>query len=155
MERLNVMIVDDSMLAVQMLRIAFESLGHKVVRTASTGAEAITAYKICNPDVVTMDVTMPGMDGITATQKIMASHPDARIIVVSSQAQRKTVMDAVNAGAKGFLLKPINAERLLATLERVTGLKKAGEHSPDGTNGAAQSTAPLTGSANGAAPPSR
>lgn len=123
MERLNVMIVDDSLLAVRVLKSALEDLGHKVVRTAGTGAEALTAYNACNPDVVTMDITMPDMDGILATQKIVQSYPDARIIMVTSHAQQNMVMDALKAGAKAYILKPIKIDKLRATLEKVAGEK--------------------------------
>ena len=119
MQRLNVMIVDDSMLAIQVLKSTVEELGHKVVRIARSGSEAVTAYKMCNPDVVTMDITMPNMDGIMATEKIVQSHPDARIIMVSSHAQQNMVMDALKAGAKGFVLKPIKSDKLRDTLEKV------------------------------------
>jgi two-component system chemotaxis response regulator CheY len=123
MERLNVLIVDDSRLAVQVLKSALEDLGHKVVRTAGTGAEAMTAYQACNPDVVTMDITMPDMDGIAATEKLVKSYPDARIIMVSSHAQQNMVMDALKAGAKGYILKPIQPDKLRDTLEQVAGVK--------------------------------
>jgi two-component system, chemotaxis family, chemotaxis protein CheY len=120
MEKLNVLVVDDSRLAVQVLKSALEDLGHKVVQTAGTGAEALSAYKIYNPDVVTMDITMPGMDGITATEKLVKSYPDARIIMVSSHAQQNMVLGALKAGAKGFILKPIQVDKLRDTLEQVT-----------------------------------
>lgn len=120
MQSLNVLIVDDSMLAVQMLKSALEELGHKVVKTAGTGAAALTAYKDCNPDVVTMDITMPDMDGIAATDKLVKSFPDARIIMVTSHGQKAMVMDALKAGAKGYILKPINTDKLRDTLAHIT-----------------------------------
>ena len=123
MERLNVLVVDDSLLATQVLKSALEDLGHRVVRTASTGTEALSAYKVCNPDIVTMDVTMPGMSGIEATEKIMKSYPDARIIMVSSHAQQGVIMGAIKAGAKSFLLKPIKPDKLRDVLEQVVNFK--------------------------------
>ena len=119
MERLNVLVVDDSMLATEVLKSALEELGHKVVKTAGTGVEALAAYKTCNPDIVTMDVTMPDMDGIAATAKLVKSYPDARVIMVSSHAQQTMVMDALKAGAKGYILKPIKSDKLRDTLEQV------------------------------------
>jgi two-component system chemotaxis response regulator CheY len=86
MQSLNVLIVDDSMLAVQVLKNALEELGHKVVKTAGTGVAALAAYKACNPDIVTMDITMPDMDGIVATGNIVKAFPDARVIMVTSHA---------------------------------------------------------------------
>ena len=119
MERLNVMIVDDSAIVIRVLSTHLTKLGHKVVRTACTGAEAITAYEACNPDVVIMDITMPDMDGIEATEKIVASYPDARIIVATSHAEKNVVLKARSAGAKSYLLKPFDPDRLRATLEVV------------------------------------
>jgi two-component system chemotaxis response regulator CheY len=123
MESLNVMVVDDSMLAVQVLKSALEELGHKVVKTAGTGAAALAAYKACNPDVVTMDITMPDMDGIAATEKIVKSYPDARVIMVTSHGQQNMVMDALRVGAKGYILKPIKPDKLRDTLAKVIGLE--------------------------------
>lgn len=119
METLNVMVVDDSMLAMQVLKSALEELGHKVVGTAATGAAAVANYGNCNPDLVTMDITMPDMDGITATEKIVQSYPDACVIMVTSHAQKSMVMDALRVGAKGYILKPIKPDKLRDTLARL------------------------------------
>ena len=121
MQPLNVLIVDDSLLAMQVLKNSLDELGHKVVKTAKSGAEALVAYKATNPDIVTMDVTMPGMDGISATQKIIKEFPDARIVMVTSHAQKGMVMDALKAGAKGYILKPLQTEKLREVLSKVIG----------------------------------
>lgn len=119
METLNVMVVDDSMLATQVLKSALEELGHIVVGTAATGAAALKAYPSFNPDLVTMDITMPDMDGIAATEKIVQSFPDAKVIMVTSHAQKSMVMDALRVGAKGYILKPIKPDKLRDTLAQV------------------------------------
>ena len=121
MTSLNVLVVDDSVLAVQVLKSALEDLGHRVVRSAGTGAAALVAYKACNPDLVTMDITMPDMDVIVATGKIVEAFPDARIIMVTSHAQKGMVMDALKAGAKGYILKPVQTDKLRDVLAKVTG----------------------------------
>jgi two-component system chemotaxis response regulator CheY len=121
MPPLNVLIVDDSMLATEVLRRALHELGHRVVETARSGFEAVAAYKNSNPDVVTMDVTMPGMDGIAATEKIVREFPDARIVMVTSHAQKAMVMDALKAGAKGYILKPLQPGKLSEVLLQVVG----------------------------------
>lgn len=121
MQPLNVLIVDDSMLATEVLKNALHELGHKVVKTAKSGIEAVAAYKSSNPDIVTMDVTMPGMDGIAATQKIITEFPDARIVMVTSHAQKGMVMDALKAGAKGYILKPLQTDKLREVLKKVLG----------------------------------
>ena len=120
MTPLNVLVVDDSMVAAQLLKRALEELGHKVVRTAKSGLEAISAYGECNPDLVTMDLTMPDMDGIEATRRITHAYADAQIVMVSSHAQSTMVMDALKAGAKGYILKPFKTDRLRAALMRIT-----------------------------------
>ena len=79
----------------------------------------MAAYKSCNPDVVIMDITMPDMDGITATEKIVKLYPDARIIVVTSHAETSVVQNARKAGAKGYILKPFQIEKVRKTLEDV------------------------------------
>lgn len=120
MPALNVLIVDDSILATEVLRNALQDLGHKVVKTAKSGAEALVAYRGTMPDVVTMDVTMPGMDGIVATKHIIREYPDARVIMVTSHAEKGMVMDALKAGAKGYILKPIKTDKLREVLAQVT-----------------------------------
>ena len=110
---------DDSILATEVLRSALQELGHKVVNTAKSGAEALVAYRTTNPDVVTMDVTMPGIDGIAAARNIIKEFPDARVIMVTSHAQKGMVMQALNAGAKGYILKPIKKDKLREILVQV------------------------------------
>jgi DNA-binding NarL/FixJ family response regulator len=119
MQPLNVLVVDDSLLATQVLKNSLDELGHVVVKTAKSGAEAVAAYKATNPDIVTMDVTMPGMDGIAATQKIIDEFPDARIVMVTSHAQKGMVMDALKAGAKGYILKPMQTDKPREVLAKV------------------------------------
>jgi len=119
MEALNIMVVDDSILAVKMMTDFITELGHKVVKTAGSGREALTAYEVCKPDVVTMDITMPDIDGIQATQTIMSRHPDARVIMVTSHAQERSVMSALHAGARSYVLKPIQKEKLREVIDKV------------------------------------
>jgi len=121
MQPLNVLVVDDSLLATEVLKNSLHELGHKVVKTAKSGAEALIAYKASNPDIVTMDVTMPGMDGIAAAEKIIREFPDARIVMVTSHAQKGMVMDALKAGAKGYILKPPQTNKLREVLAQVVG----------------------------------
>ena len=120
MQQLNVLVVDDSILATEVLKGALQELGHKVVNTAKSGAEALAAYRTTNPDVVTMDVTMPGIDGIAAARNIIKEFPDARVIMVTSHAQKGMVMQALDAGAKGYILKPIKKDKLREILAQVS-----------------------------------
>ena len=112
MEALNVMVVDDSLITIKKLTVLLNALGHKVVKTAASGSEALIAYAACNPDLVTMDITMPDMDGIEATKQIVERYSDALIIMVTSHGQEKMVLDALEAGAKGYVLKPIQQDKL-------------------------------------------
>ena len=121
---LNVMVVDDSSLVIRMMTDFINELGHKVVKTAGSGRVALTAYEDCKPDVVTMDITMPDIDGIQATQTIMSRHPDVRVIMVTSHAQKQSVMNALHAGARSYILKPIQKEKLREVIDRVMAQEK-------------------------------
>lgn len=119
MHPLRVLVVDDSLLTIRTLTTMLGELGHLVVQTAGGGAHALDAYRECNPDLVTMDITMPDMDGIQATTGLIREFPDARIIMVTSHGQEAMVMKAVKAGAKGYVLKPIKREKLRDMIARV------------------------------------
>ena len=119
MHPLKVLIVDDSLLTVRTLTGMLTELGHLVVQTAGTGAQALDAYRQVKPDLVTMDITMPDMDGIEATTGILKEFPAANIIMVTSHGQQGMVMQAVKAGAKGYVLKPIKPEKLREMITRV------------------------------------
>jgi len=119
MRRLRIMVVDDSGLTVKKMAKLLEELGHEVVHVAGTGQQAVEAYAAVAPDLVSMDITMPDMDGIEATRRILAAAPNALIVIVTSHGQEQMVMDAIEAGAKGYLLKPVKKEKLAETLETV------------------------------------
>jgi len=114
----TVMIVDDSLIMTQKLTAMLRDIGHQVVRVCKSGAEAVRDYPLVKPDIVTMDITMPGMDGIEAMAAIMATHPQARVIMVTSHGQEPMVLKALEAGALGYVLKPVNKDRLTAIIER-------------------------------------
>ena len=114
----TVMIVDDSLIMTQKLTAMIRDLGHQVVRVCKSGPEALRDYAFVKPDVVTMDITMPGMDGIETMKAIMAEHPQARVIMVTSHGQEAMVLKALEAGALGYVLKPVNKDRLAAMIER-------------------------------------
>jgi two-component system chemotaxis response regulator CheY len=119
MRSLRILVVDDSGLTVKKMAKLLEELGHQVVGMASTGQQAVDVYAEAAPDVTTMDITMPDMDGIEATRRILAVHPGACIVIVTSHGQEQMVMDAIEAGAKGYILKPVKQEKLAETLETV------------------------------------
>ncbi|MDX2495263.1 MAG: response regulator [Desulfuromusa sp.] len=115
----RVMIVDDALFMRTMLRDIFESAGWQVVVEAETGTEAIDEYKIHQPDLVTMDIVMPEMGGIDALTKILSEHPAARIVVCSALSQKDLILEAINAGAKDFIVKPFQNAQVLEVVERV------------------------------------
>ncbi|OLN25342.1 hypothetical protein DVDV_3436 [Desulfovibrio sp. DV] len=96
-----------------------EDLGHEVAGVATTGQQAVDCFAAVAPDVTTMDITMPDMNGIEATRRILADHPGALIVIVTSHGQEQMVMDAIEAGAKGYILKPVKQEKLAETLDTV------------------------------------
>jgi len=115
------MVVDDSVIAVAKLRMALESLGHTVVGSTDSGANALALYRDLRPDFVTMDIVMPDMDGVEVTREIISEFPDAVVIMVTSIGQERMVMDALKAGALGYILKPIKADSIRSTLDKLAG----------------------------------
>ena len=115
----TVLIVDDATIIRLMLRKMFQKNGITVAGEAEDGDEAVRLYQAMNPDFVTMDITMPGMDGITATRQIMLTSPKARIIMVSALGQESNVREAISAGAKDFIVKPLKEDRLMSSVRRV------------------------------------
>lgn len=109
---LNIMVVDDSSMIRKVFVSLLEKLGQNVVAQASSGKEAISLYEEHMPDLVTMDITMPIMNGIEALKKIKAKYKDAKIIMVTSHGEEKQVMEAITNGAKGYVLKPITEDKI-------------------------------------------
>ncbi len=116
----RVMIADDAAFMRMLLKGILEKGGYEVVAEAKDGVEAIEKFKELKPQIVTMDITMPDMDGIHAVKEIMAMDPEAKIIMVSAMGQQAMVVDAMKAGVKDFIVKPFQAEQILATLKKHT-----------------------------------
>ncbi len=115
----RILIVDDSAFSRQMLRDVATALGHKVVGEATNGMQAFIEYNRLKPDLVTMDLTMPGLGGAEAISRIIAAHPEARIIVISAVEARTCVIDALERGARHFVVKPIRQEKIAAAIENI------------------------------------
>ena len=109
---LNILIVDDSILMRNNIKSYAESLGHFVVGEADDGSKAVEMCAELNPDVITMDITMPNLDGISAIAKIREFNKDVNIIVATSHGQEEVIMKALQAGAKGYILKPVHKNNL-------------------------------------------
>jgi two-component system chemotaxis response regulator CheY len=116
---LKVLIVDDSLIIRKKISKIFENLGHEVVFDATNGQEAIDAYTKFKPDLVTMDITMPDMDGITALKHIIKEDNEAKIIMVTSHGQEDMVIKSIQAGAVGYILKPITEEKMAQVIGEV------------------------------------
>lgn len=118
----TVLIVDDVEFVRKTLREIFaQSGGYQVVGEAADGLEAITRYAELRPDVVTMDMVMPEMSGIEATRRLCKMDKNARVVMVSAMGQENLVMEAINAGARDYVLKPFSADMILKTVDRVMG----------------------------------
>ncbi|MED1784522.1 response regulator [Brevibacillus fortis] len=108
----SILIVDDTAFTRLVLRHMFEKLGIEVVAEADSGEEAVRNYCLYRPSLVMMDITMPGMNGLAASRKIMELDKDAKIIICSAVARRDTVIKAIQAGARDFIAKPLQFERI-------------------------------------------
>ena len=117
----RVLIVDDAAFMRMMIKDILEKNGFEVVGEANNGIKAIEIYKKERPDVVTMDITMPDMDGIEAVKQIKAFDPGAKVIMCSAMGQQTMVMDAIRAGAKDFIVKPFQADRVLEAIKKAIG----------------------------------
>ncbi|MCX6074476.1 MAG: response regulator [Campylobacterales bacterium] len=116
---LKVLIVDDSLIIRRNLSKILESAGHRVIGEAKDGKEAIELYRHYKPDFVTMDITMPEMDGIMAVKEIKRLDKQAKIIMITSHGQEDMVIGAIHSGASGYLLKPIRIEKLRESIRKV------------------------------------
>ncbi|NMB02625.1 MAG: response regulator [Firmicutes bacterium] len=116
----TVLITDDTAFMRMTLKNVIEKNGYTVVGEAADGEQAVALYKELKPDMVTMDITMPKMDGITAIKEIMKVDPQAKIIVCSAMGQKPMVIEALSAGAKDFLVKPFDAERVVESLRKIS-----------------------------------
>ena len=116
---LNVLIVDDSMIIRKNLSRIVRKTGHNVVGLANSGVQAIEEYQKYKPDLVTMDITMPDMNGIEAVKYIVALDENAKIIMITSHGQEEMVIKAIQSGAMGYLLKPINEDKLIESISKI------------------------------------
>jgi len=114
----NILIVDDAAFMRMMIKDILTKNGYVVVGEAENGMAAVEKYKDLRPDLVTMDITMPEMDGITAVKEIKAIDENARIIMCSAMGQQAMVIDAIQAGAKDFVVKPFQPERVLEAVSK-------------------------------------
>lgn len=117
----RVLIVDDAAFMRMMLKDILTKNGLEVVGEAVNGLDGIEKYNELRPDLVTMDITMPEMDGITAVKEIKAAFPQANVIMCSAMGQQPMVIEAIQAGAKDFVVKPFQPERVMESINKVLG----------------------------------
>lgn len=117
----KVLLVDDAAFMRMMLKDILSKNGFEIAGEAENGAVAVQKYQDLNPDLVTMDITMPEMDGITAVKEIKKINPNAKIIMCSAMGQQAMVIEAIQAGANDFIVKPFQPERVLEAVHKVVG----------------------------------
>ncbi len=115
----SVLIVDDSTYFRLKLKMVLESLGHQVIGEATDGKKAALLYVQLEPDLVTMDISMPNVNGIEGVRAIMAKDPNAKIIMVSAMGQKNHVLEAMKLGAKHFIVKPMHDDTVKKVLDKI------------------------------------
>lgn len=122
----KIMIVDDSVVIREKLKIMLTKAGHEIVAEAGNGLQAALLYTRLKPDIVTMDITMPGVDGLEGIRRIREVEPTAQVVVVSAMGQRDVIVEALNSGAAGFILKPFDMNKVLSVMDAVEERRRLG-----------------------------
>jgi two-component system chemotaxis response regulator CheY len=120
---INVLIADDLKFIKLVLRELVEKAGFRVVGEASNGEEAVELYQDKRPDVVLLDITMPKMDGLAALKQILKVDPEAKVIMCSALGQQSLMVQALQLGAKDFIVKPFREERVIAAIKRILDIE--------------------------------
>ena len=117
----NILICDDAAFMRMMIKDILTKNGYTVIGEAENGAKAVEKYAELKPDLVLMDITMPEMDGIQALKNIKAADAGAMVIMCSAMGQQAMVIESIQAGAKDFIVKPFQADRVLEAVKKVVG----------------------------------
>ncbi len=117
----RVLIVDDAAFMRMMIKNVLTQNGYEVAGEASNGQEALVLYEKVKPDLVTLDITMPEMDGIQTLKELLKIDPSANIIMVTAMGQQQLVIEAIQVGAKDFVVKPFQPDRLLEAVRKALG----------------------------------
>jgi two-component system chemotaxis response regulator CheY len=117
----RVLVVDDAAFMRKVLGDALASGGHEVVGQAANGAEAVENFQTLRPELTTLDITMPEKDGLQALAEIMAIDPAARVIMCSALGQESKVLESIKLGAKDFVVKPFQPDRVLEAVNKALG----------------------------------
>ena len=117
----NILICDDAAFMRMMIKDILTKNGYNVCGEAENGLKAVEKYNELKPDLVLMDITMPEMDGIQALKNIKAANPGAMVIMCSAMGQQAMVIESIQAGAKDFIVKPFQSDRVLEAVKKVVG----------------------------------
>jgi two-component system chemotaxis response regulator CheY len=117
----TVLICDDAIFMRTMIGDILRQAGFDIVGEAETGLQAVAKYRELRPDLVTMDIVMPDMGGIDAVREIVREDPDAKVLMCSAMGQQALVVEAIQAGARDFVVKPFQPSRVLEAVQRVIG----------------------------------
>ncbi|MGH7508705.1 MAG: response regulator [Gemmatimonadales bacterium] len=115
----TVLVCDDAIFMRTMISDILSQAGFEIVGEAESGLQAVEKYRVLKPDLVTMDIVMPDMGGIEAVREICKDDPEARILMCSAMGQQALVVEAIQAGAKDFVVKPFQPSRVLEAVQRV------------------------------------
>ena len=118
---IRVLVVDDAAFMRMMVKDILSKNGYEVVGEAENGARAVEKWQELKPDLTTMDITMPEMDGITAVKEIKKLDPSAKVIMCSAMGQQAMVVEAIQAGARDFIVKPFQPDRVLEAVRKAVG----------------------------------
>ncbi|MGE5632585.1 MAG: response regulator [Caulobacteraceae bacterium] len=117
----KIIVADDATFMRMMLKNILVQGGYEVIGEAENGIKAVEKYFQLKPDLITIDITMPEMDGITAAKEILSRDKDANVIMCSAMGQQAIVIEAIQAGARDFIIKPFRAERIIEAVKSVIG----------------------------------
>lgn len=117
----NILIVDDAAFMRTLLKDILIKNGYNIVGEGANGQEAVAKYKELQPDLVTMDITMPEVDGLEGLQRIKAEFPEASVIMCSAMGQQSMILKAIKSGAKDFIVKPFQADRVVEAVKKIIG----------------------------------
>jgi two-component system chemotaxis response regulator CheY len=114
----SVLIADDAAFMRMMIKNILTDAGYEIVGEAENGAVAVTKYRELKPDLTTMDITMPEMDGLAALKEIRSGDPAARVVMCSAMGQQSMVIESIQAGARDFIVKPFQPDRVLEAVQK-------------------------------------
>ena len=117
----SVLIADDAAFMRMMIKNILSEAGYDILGEAENGAVAVAKYKELTPDLTTMDITMPEMDGLQALKEIRSHNPSARVVMCSAMGQQSMVIESIQAGAKDFIVKPFQPDRVLEAIQKALG----------------------------------